>query len=526
MKRIQDFIRTLFIYDDFDYTGRRLDSWLWVMGATIVIFWGTCALLVVRKRMLQSLPVSDLPKVEADALQPVMPMLGLTPLKCCEGCLITGQIGSGKTSLIKRIEYEMALTGCGILHMSVKPDEPDNARRILTKANRSWIEFTPGKTKWNPLVEEVFRPGGSPESMAQLLETMREIMHPAANGGEEAFWGIARTEAATHTIGVVTISFGRQATIDHCYDFLMTAPPTLAALDTEEFQRGFCSQLLIAGQRNAQSESDRRRMAEALNYFTRTLPGAGEKVYGSTVLALAGQLAPFVRGEMWDTTTCPVSNIRASDPCRGECVIMNCPAIISPTNQQIQILFGLMCAQAALRRPVTDSTPICAIFQDEAQYVISMKEQSKYQTLARSQKLATFIGVQNLPVLYNTVAQPMRAKNECRALAGNLVTKIFMATTDHETMEWFSELTGKAWRQIAGGSQAQEKNPQDMLGIGGGQQVSWHQQLLPRKLGTALTKLFTGGPSFDYTVSGFVHSSGATFENGLPWKKFSIKQDL
>jgi hypothetical protein len=63
------------------------------------------------------------------------------------------------------------------------------------------------------------------------------------------------------------------------------------------------------------------------------------------------------------------------------------------------------------------------------------------------------------------------------------------------------------------------------LGIGDGLNVSWHQQLLPKKLGTALTRLRTGGPENGYCVDAFVIAPNRKF-NGETFKKVSIQQDV
>jgi hypothetical protein len=100
-----------------------------------------------------------------------------------------------------------------------------------------------------------------------------------------------------------------------------------------------------------------------------------------------------------------------------------------------------------------------------------------------------------------------------------------MANTCKETLDFFQNLCGASFRNLSGGSIQQQQQQAGSLGIGDGLNVSWHQQLLPKKLGTALTRLRTGGPENGYCVDAFVIAPNRKF-NGETFKKVSIQQDV
>jgi hypothetical protein len=453
----------------------------------------------------------------------VMAQLGLNMLRLCEGVALIGQTGSGKSSLLKRLLVEVLYTGCGCLWLAVKADEPMTACKVLYKAGRVAELFIPGKSKCNLLVYELARKGGGPATMAEFLMRADEVMNGGHGGKEESFWKSARLQTATLAIAAIAIA-SRHPTFEQVYDFLLSAPSSMEQLSSEAFRRGNCHLVLQQAAANAKSPQDQRIVAEAINYFTNLLPSASEKVYGATVMHLNAMLAPFVRGEMFETINCAQSDILPDDPLKGKCIVMANPVVDNPGNQLFQILFSMMTVEATLRRPVTAEMPVVTLVRDEYQLVGNSKFDAQAQTIARQQRLACITAFQSLSVLHESCAEPMRAKHQSAALLGNLNTKLLLSNTDLQTMEFFSELSGKHWKAVSGGGQLPQQQT-DALGVNGDFNVNFHSQLLPRKLGTALTNLRTGGPDNDFIVEAYVHAPGRRF-NGQTFAKIAIEQDI
>jgi hypothetical protein len=499
----------------------QTDLVLWGMGAIVVAFYGSCAVLVVVKRRNKNASASR---------ASVMGELELSPRKACEGIALVGQTGSGKSSILKRLMTELLSTGCACLWVTVKTDEPLVAAKVVYNAGRTAKLFIPGESKCNLLRYELEREGGSPESVAQFLEYADEVMNGGREGKEESFWSSARRQTASLAISAVWIAFGRNATWARVYEFLTAIPsaPDQIRSDNAAYMKGACHQTLLMASETAETAEEKRRVDEAIDYFTRLLPAAGEKVYGANVMHLSALLAPFMRGKLFETVNCGDSDILPDDPCKGECVILANPIVENRGNQLIQILFSQMTIEAAIRRKVTPETPVVVVVRDELQLCSNPRFDAQAQTIARSQKLACVSAFQSLSVLYEAMQDGMRAKHRAMSVLGNLNTKVFLANTDTATMEYFSELSGKHFKMLTGGSQVQQQQQLqqlDMLGVGDGYHMNFHQTLTPRKLGSALSNLKTGGEEHGFVVTGYLHQSGRRW-NGSPFKTITVEQQL
>jgi type IV secretory pathway TraG/TraD family ATPase VirD4 len=532
MDRIKNFCRLLFRYDQFPSDpDARLNAWLYVMCGILGLFmlwvaYQNTMLYVFRKptRFHKPEALRRLGIATMNALPSVMGDLGLSLRALCEGVAFIGATGAGKSTALYRMMVEALRFRVGCLWMTVKHDEPENAAKVMQKAGRDYKVFMSGQSKWNPLVYEMTRPGGDAYSLAQYFEQADEIMAGGKTGNEQSFWGTTRRQSMALTFGTVWIAYRRRATLDHAYDFLNSSPPTIEATKEPSFADREFSKTLGLAIENIQNPAEGRLVTEAANHFKVSLAGAGEKAWGATVMHASSLISPLLRGAMYDTVNTFEQNISPDDLLRGECIIMGNPVVDNPGYQLIQILFSRMAADAVLRRTVTDDMPVVCIVRDEYQLIAHPREDAKAQTIARQQGLASIMAFQSLSVLYENMQEPMRAKFQGPALLGNHNTKVFMANSDKATLDYFSELTGKTLRNLSGGSVNQQQQP-DGSRVADGVNLSWHQQLLPKKLGTALTRLRTGGPENGYCVEAYVVAPNRKFA-GETFKKVSIQQDI
>lgn len=512
VREAQEFVHLLFTFDEFDYTRKRRDAWTWVLGVSIVLFWGGMFIFAKSKK----------PKAATSYLATI----GINGWrKLCEGIALIGQTGSGKTTVMSGVLREIFASGAGGLWVTVKEGEPLHAAKVIYNAKRIAKIFTPGKSKCNLFTYELLRPGGSAEALARFLEFADEVMTGGAEQKSDPFWKDALLLTASLAISVVWIAYGVHASFARLRDFLLSAPthPDQVSPTNANYVNGNCHQTLRMAQELARTPDEIRRVQEAHDFFTRILPASGEKVVGATLLHLIALLAPFMRGAIHDSVNCVDSDILPSDPLKGDIIIMNCPVVENKGNQLFQTLFSQFVIEAVLRRKVTDDSRVVAVVRDELQLVSNPKFDAQAQTIGRSQKLCCVSAFQSLSVLQEAMVDGIKSKQRAMSILGNLGTKLFLSNSDPATMEYFQDLAGKHVRTFVSGSQ-QKVAGEDILGAGDGFSTGFSTQLAPRKLGSALSNLKTGGPQNGFIVEAFLHN-GQRF-NGSPVTKIQLRQQL
>ncbi|MCA9186064.1 MAG: TraM recognition domain-containing protein [Planctomycetales bacterium] len=422
----------------------------------------------------------------------------------------------------------------GCCFLSVKPDAPFDYARICRKAGRSDVKlFVAGETKFNFLLYELTRAGGTIESAALLFEQMDELQAATKGGGgkEESFWSDTRREALIHSIGACFVAFGKHLTIRHVHAMLSDAPSSLSQVDatSQEWYGNKCRLTLEMAAKAVRTAEHERRVREAYEFFTRKIPAAGEKVVGATTMHCAALLANFTRGKLYDTFCCSQSDHTPDWDLEGGITIFTDSVHEGKGFQFGQMAYSQILTRAALARPVNVDTPIVVICADEYQLVAAPQADSDAATQGRSQRLARVCCIQGISTLLNAMQDGLKAKYQAHTLLSNFNTKLFLQNSDmEETGSYFEKLCGQMVRTMVGSSQnpVQQNNPYDVLGVGNAMHVNFHEQLLPRKLASALTRLKSGGKAHGFVVTGYVHQTGTLFENGLPFKTFAIAQDL
>jgi len=265
----------------------------------------------------------------------------------------------------------------------------------------------------------------------------------------------------------------------------------------------------------------------AHDFFTIQQPMAGGKVIGATASHVAALIANFTRGKLFDTTCKPSTHTPLSD-LSGGITIFSDTVSEGLGNQFFQLAYLRCLTREALARAMTDETPYCILFQDEFPECCAPRADARALAQGRSQRFGRVIAVQGVSTLLNAMDDGIKAKYQQQTILGNCITKVFLSNTDPETGELFEKLVGKTRKRLMGGgfSPQQPTHDYDFLGVTSGFNINYHEQVLPRKFASALTRLKTGGPANDFLVSFYLHQSGTLFENNLPFKKLTVRQDV
>jgi hypothetical protein len=470
----------------------------------------------------------------------VLETLGINLHNAKSGICLCGQSGSGKTSILRLLVAALnfaarqAQQQLGILAQSVKASDPLDYARLLYQIGRRDVDiFRPGdgRTFFNPLTYLIYVLRRGAEDFATLLERHDESRSQGDREG--SFWKTGRRETTVHAVNICIIAFGRNATLQHVYDVVSHVPSSPKQIDRSEptWHRNKCRQILELAHQAAQTDTEKRQVQEALHYFFVHIPNAGEKVQGATVMHIAGLLAPLMRGAMYETVNCRDHTITPDHVLRqGRCVIIDAPVLQGEANHFINFFFGQLFAMAALSRTPGPDTPVSILMADEYQLLASPIADTEFQSVFGSHNVIAIRAFQSLSILTTAMSDSIKGKHQAQALLDNLSCKLFLSSSDLETQQFFSSMTGQCWHTNIGGHMHDDRphpdDPPDILGVGGGFKPSFQRQLLPRKLGSALTRLRTGGPLNGFVIDGYVFHSGKRFPDGNPFKKFSLRQEF
>jgi hypothetical protein len=368
----------------------------------------------------------------------------------CEGTMITGGTGSGKTSSSgTHLALSMLRIGAGGLVLTVKPDECrdwQNMARIAGREDDIIVFTNDEESGFNFLNYEASRPGrggGQVENLVALLMTLTE-----SNGkGEKDFFEKAMKRLLRNMLEL--LMHAKQTITMINLDKLLTSVPKKAGhLRDKEFQKASFYYGLV-DQANAQAADDfaKEDIAIIHNYFADELLNlAGDTKSGITEnwKAVADL---FLRGsarKLFSDKTTVVPEM-AFD---GKIIIVDLPTKeYGEFGKLSQKIWKYLFQKAAERREKKTEKSMRPLFLycDEAQNFLTQSDPD-FQATARSAKIATIYITQNYSS-YLIAMGGQSAKPFVSNLLGNLRTKIFHQNDDHDTNEWAMKTLSKVYRE-------------------------------------------------------------------------------
>jgi hypothetical protein len=482
---------------------------------------------------LARLPVwtPDLPLVNLNGTDP------WTLQDACEGTLILGATGSGKTSGSGQLLARSFLTcGFGGLILTTKADDADRWRCYAESTGRlgQFCQVRSGSAfAFNFLDYQASLPddaGGSTENVVELLFTILD----AASGttrkadGQGAFWANTARQLLRNLVRIVRAS-GERLTLDLIRRFLVESPQSL-----EEVQAGTWKgtptfgRLLGTVEQRRVDERD-IGVCEAMRYWLHEFPALNAKTRSIIITDLTATVDMFFDPALAELL-CGKTTITPDDVLDGAILVIDLPTEKWLHLGRIaQLVFKIMFQSAVRRRTDADDAtrrPVF-LFVDEFQNFLTESD-ATFVATSRAARCATVFLTQSLPGLYMQAGSTL-PREKVAALTANLNTKVFHANADPQTNTWASEQIGKSMQYRAsvshGGDELDAKGVFKMLLGVGRSRVTSNPAIDFEVQPSAFTKLKTGSARNNHIVEAIVCKSGGQFTNGKHYMTVAFVQE-
>ncbi len=463
----------------------------------------------------------------------ILEALNLTSIESlCQNVLLLGGIGSGKTSLMRLMLMELVPDdNIGFLFHTVKASAATEYIAICKWAGRDYKLFEIGTTTFNPLRFVKQSKWGSAYIFARFLDQIDRSQEQGAGGKEESYWRNMRLAAAELVIELTWMAFGEDANLDDLLEILSAVPSTPQAIEHESWATNSLRVALEKAVKNCTELDQLRILKRCHDFLTIQLPAAGEHSIGSTVGHLSALIQHLTRGGLYHTTCSDQPDtITPLDCLSAKIVIFKDAVLEGQSNQLLQKLFAQILCTEALSRQMKPDMPATLIIGDEVHLLTNPLEDERFLSLGREFRIGRISACQGISTFTSAMPESVKAQHQLGSLMTNSCTKVLANSTDSATFTFFERLLGQELRVLTGGNQsmaAQRPHQErfDPFGMNAtNMSMSYHRQLMPKILGSALAKLRTGGHP-DFIVEAYVHQAGTTFpETGQPYKKIRFRQ--
>jgi hypothetical protein len=394
-----------------------------------------------------------------------------------EGAFVSGALGAGKSSGPgSLLSSSMLRAGYGFAVCVAKPDELELWCRYFKGTGRDPRDdirviqpspMHPGQV-WprelgepfgyrHNVLQHEFRSGG------YLVDNVVDVLHSAVVGGvaaakENDFWERSSKEMLRNAVSlsVMQAPAPQQASIrlDDVLDIIMTAPTSMADLESRTYKAGRCAEALRLADERLRDLPDPqyRDLQLAARYWLVQHLRMAEETRTSIQATITSKISsllwsPFreLLNSESDPEAAPERSLQA-DPRTGHAkvLVFNIPVkLFGEAGRTAQLLLKAGWQKAVDRRirDIRNNDPRCrpvSGWADEAQYFVT-RQDATFQQTARDAMAATVFLTQNLPNLYAELGE-----HHTHSLLGNLQTKIILANGDTTTNEWAERLFGKA----------------------------------------------------------------------------------
>ncbi|MEZ6142930.1 MAG: TraM recognition domain-containing protein [Zavarzinella sp.] len=385
--------------------------------------------------------------------------------------------------------------------------------------------LAPGKTavRLDLVAYELNRPGGSVESLVQLLVALAKVVN--RNGGDnaqnEAFW-----QSSMETLlrqALTALHYGSQQppiTMD-LYQLLTSLPESAEFVRTEAFLTTKLARLLGFAGHQQFPPHIKQQLGLAFDYLTGTFARLSDRTRSVIEAMVRNTLEPLVSTEAAEVFASGVVNETPdSMMANRKVVILDWPVLVGNEPARAwNALWILLFQRAGLRRPIGPDSPPLVVFRDEYPQIATPSEDAKATLTGRSQKVLSVILFQSLPAAISALGGTDVARQEFLTVLGNHGVKFIGNTTCPETGQFFSQMFGSDRRMLMNGSiRPEELHPADLLfGTPTNQQFGFSEQILPLVRPEQFATLRRG--------EFFIHRAGPAFRNGRPFKRIQFAKE-
>lgn len=454
----------------------------------------------------------------------------------CEGTLVLGATGSGKTSGSgATIAKSFLSAGFGGLVLTAKTDEPALWEQYATKTGRMpqlCVVKPGGAFRFNFLDYQsrlTASQGGATENVVDVLYSILEAFTRGSRRSDEygGFWANTAKQLLRNLVRVMRASSSPLSLVAF-RKFLNEAPQTPDEAKPEQWNPKCEFGRIISICRHLAPGSS--EATEALRYWLTDFPSLNPKTRSIVVTDFTAMIdllfdPTLEQLFLTDTTITPEAVLD------GAIIVVDLPIERWLAVGRLAQLIWKFFFQLAVRRrndPDGSSRRPAFLWIDEFQSLLSEGD-TAFQATARSARCASVLLTQNLPGLYAQAGSSL-PRERIDALSGNLATKVFHANTDPTTNQWAAELIGKGTQYRASVSSPDDP-PRHARGL-------VDRLLWPARARTTVnpvidfevqpaefTKLRTGSRRYGRMVDAMLVKSGARLSNGKHYMPVTFQQE-
>ncbi|MEM8938606.1 MAG: TraM recognition domain-containing protein [Bacteroidota bacterium] len=450
----------------------------------------------------------------------------------CEGVLITGGIGSGKTSGSGNLLAGHYLrNGFAGTVLTAKANEKDLWVKYCKKYGREddlvIVSPTSGKTFNFMEYESSLRTDDGKGIADNIADVLLKVIKASDDGNavsKDEFWIKSLEELIVCAVELALLTSNNR--FEHIYEIVLSAPRTFEQSKNGDWQKSskcYLAMKHVANYLDNQEETQyileqERRLKNLENYFLGRWITLSERTRTSIEQMFFSFCSRFMRDPLYsifNTTT----NFVPEDVFEGKIILFDFPYLkYDKIGKEAQLLWKFIFQRSMLRRTITPKSRPVFLWVDEAHYFLHEND-VQAQSTARDFRLCTVYITQNLPNFYlNFGGNSELGKIRFKALAGTLATKFFHANSDVETNEYASDLIGKDWLWSANEGQTMGEK----ISFSSGQTETLTHLVEP----STFTKLKTGSPLNNHEVQAIVHRQGKIFQStDSSYKIVTLKQD-
>lgn len=453
----------------------------------------------------------------------------------CEGMVIFGATGSGKTSGSgQSFAHSYLAAGFGGLVLCAKPDEPALWAKYASQAGRGADLILFGAdSKWsfNFLEHESRRQGAGANLTENLVNLFTEIAAIGAGSAgasaSDPFWERAMKSLVRNCVDLLAAA-GVPVTLHNMFEVVRSAPVDVGLIRSEKWRQDSACWHHIQGAKEAISNSGQRiDFHEVEAYWLQHFPTLGDRTRSSIVAMFITLAEALTRSKMRELF-CSGTTVAPEDILAGKIVVIDLPVKAWGEVGRIAAVLWKYCFQKTVERrkdnPDGLGRPVF-LWADECQYFIS-RHDALFQATARSSRAATVYLTQSIPSLVAAVEAEQEGRALVDSLLNNLVTKIFHANSDATTNEYATKLIGKELRKFRSEGRSVGGNPNSLL-PSFTRNSGYSEQLDDVVHPTEFSGLKRGGRENGYVVNGVIVQMGRRFgPDKQRWCLVSFNQRL
>lgn len=465
------------------------------------------------------------------------------------GLTIVGGTGSGKSSGSARtIAKRLLRNNYGGLVLTVKEDELDSWRQFCTEEGRSndLIVVEPEASFFFNFLEYISTIDTGENYAQNIFKCIKEVIKAneqrTTGKGDDMFWDQANDMYLKNLIQLTLLAYGK-VTIELLFDIAQTAP-RIEPIKIDDAENAFLiayskakenvKELVAAWNEKQGIEwiknvpqieyekalgsavKETKQFKRIKQFFYTTLFSLSSKTRSIIDFYFTGFLDTLLDDPIYRLFCEHPSNYRPEDCYEGKIIVINLPVKkYDKAGQNAQMMFKYIWQLSVERRDIKANGRPIFLYQDEGQEFV-IENDTRFQTTARSSRVATVLITQNLANIYAAMGGD-KAEYRVKSLLGNLSTKIFHANGDVDTNLYASKLIGKGW----------SIDPSSGIQIGKDVSMSSNEKwtLLDLVRPEEFAMLANGGAENNYEVEAYIHVQNAKFPNRYNFQKIVFHQN-